>query len=246
MRFSLLFLIPLALSSGAAAQNSVDPAEIEAGKAIFNQDCALCHQADGRGDAPSFPALAGNANLADVSRIVSNVAEGQGNMPPFSDLGATQIAAVGTYVRNSWGNDFGAVDTAEVEAILALLEALPPKRTVWDGVYTEAQAERGAKEYLGPCGLCHGRRLNGAPTDPDMNSTPPLARAKFLRNWEGKSMATLYQYVRATMPKANPGYMSDQVYIDIIAYMLSASDLPAGDEELSTDPRDLSRITIVQ
>ena len=53
--------------------------------------------------------------------------------------------------------------------------------SVWEGVFTEAQANRGQAVYDGACGLCHGRRLNGAPDDPDMRSTPPLARAKFLR-----------------------------------------------------------------
>ncbi|CAN0099496.1 unnamed protein product, partial [Chrysoparadoxa australica] len=141
---------------------------------------------------------------------------------------------------------FGPVEIGEVEAVVSTLAELPPKRTIWDGVYTEEQAARGEKEYGPPCGLCHGRRLNGAPDDPDMNSTPPLARAKFLRNWDGRSLAALYQYTRATMPKSNPGYMSEQVYVDIVAHMLSMSKVPAGDEELVPDPTLLSRIAITQ
>ena len=46
-------------------------------------------------------------------------------------------------------------------------------------------------ERVLPCGLCHGRRLNNAPDDPDMRSAPPLARARFLREWERHSLATL-------------------------------------------------------
>jgi len=239
----LLALIPLFLATAVAAQ---DQAVMEEGDVVFKENCAFCHMENGQGDLPSFPALAGNANLSDPAKIVSNVWEGQGNMPPFTDLTASEIAAVGTYVRNTWSNNFGPIDVPEVEAILSTLAELPPKRTIWDGVYTTAQAKRGAAEYSGPCGLCHGRRLNGAPDDSDMNSTPPLARAKFLRNWNGRSLAALYEYTRATMPKSNPGYMSEQVYIDILAHMLSMSDVPAGDEELLPNSRLLSRIAIIE
>lgn len=100
--------------------------------------------------------------------------------------------------------------------------------------------------YPGPCGLCHGRRLDGAPDDPDMLSTPSLARARFLRIWEGRSLATLFEYTRATMPEANPESLDDQEYVDIIAYMLSVSGMPAGDDELEPDSQSLARFIIRQ
>jgi hypothetical protein len=53
------------------------------------------------------------------------------------------------------------------------------------------------------------RILNAAPDDPDMGSAPLLARARLFRNWEGKSVATLFEYSRATMPEANPGSLTD-------------------------------------
>ena len=79
-----------------------------------------------------------------------------------------------------------------------------------------------------------------------MVSTPPLARAKFLRDWEGRSLATLFEYTRATMPESNPGSLTDQEYVDVIAYMLSVSGMPAGDDELRPDPPSLARATIQQ
>ena len=129
---------------------------------------------------------------------------------------------------------------------MAIPIAAGQEATTWDGVFTEAQAKRGQTVYSAPCGWCHGRRLNGAPDDPDMQSTPPLARAKFLRNWDGKSLAALYIYTRETMPTSNPGALTDQEYLDIIAYMLSASGMPAGERELSTAPEKLARILIRQ
>lgn len=113
-----------------------------------------------------------------------------------------------------------------------------------DGVYTEEQANRGKAAYATPCGWCHGRRLNGAPDDPDMQSTPPLARAKFIRKWQGRTLAVLFVYVRETMPTSNPGSLTDQEYIDIVAYMLATSGMPAGERELSPDPLTLANIII--
>ena len=112
------------------------------------------------------------------------------------------------------------------------------------GVFTEAQAARGRQVYEGACGFCHGRRLNGAPDDPDMRSTPPLARARFLRVWEGRSLATLFEYSRATMPEDNPSSLTEQEYVDVIAYMLSVGGMAAGNDELQPDPQRLARVLI--
>lgn len=117
-------------------------------------------------------------------------------------------------------------------------------RSVWDGVYTEAQAARGADIYPGPCGRCHGVKLDGAPDDPDMFSTQPIAGHKFLRNWNGASLAALFVYLRETMPENNPSYLSDQEYADLIAYMLAVSELPPGRDELAPSLAEMARIVI--
>ncbi len=165
-------------------------------------------------------------------------------MPAFPDLTAEEISSLANYVRNAWANDFGSVSTEEVAAVLEGLEEAGPIVSVWDGVFTEAQATRGQAVYPGACGICHGRRLNGAPEDPDMRSTPPLARARFLRVWEGRSLATLFEYTRATMPEDNPNSLTEQEYADVIAYMLTVGGMPAGDDELQPDPQSLARVVI--
>ena len=116
--------------------------------------------------------------------------------------------------------------------------------SVWDGLFTEVQAERGQVLYTGTCAFCHGRRLDGAPDDPDMRPAPPLARARFLRVWQGRTLGTLLAYMRATMPEDNPNSLSGQEYRDLIAYMLSVGGMPVGDAELPTDPGFLARIMI--
>lgn len=117
--------------------------------------------------------------------------------------------------------------------------------SIRDGVYTTAQSRRGEASYAEPCGKCHGYRLDGAPDDPDMFPTPPLAGAKFLRNWNQRSLADLYEYARTTMPINNPGYLSAQELVDIVAYMLASSGLPAAEKELDPDPAVLAGIVIL-
>jgi len=117
--------------------------------------------------------------------------------------------------------------------------------TIWDGVFTEAQSARGEFVYPAVCGRCHGYKLDGAPDDPDMFSTPPIAGPKFLRNWNGVSLAALYEYTKAAMPAINPGSLSDQEFVDVVAYTLSVSGAPPGPAELEPDAEALTGILLV-
>jgi quinoprotein glucose dehydrogenase len=117
--------------------------------------------------------------------------------------------------------------------------------SVRDGVFTAEQARRGQAAYTGPCDRCHGFKLDGAPDDPDMLPAPPVAGPKFLRKWNGRTLAALFEYTRATMPANNPGYLSDAEVADIVAYMLAASGLPPGDDALRPEPEALASIAIV-
>ena len=237
-------LIPYAMATSAAQVD--DAARFEQGQQLYETSCARCHGPSGDGNPPTFPALSDNDRLADAARIVSVLREGSGSMPPFPTLTAAETSALASYVRNAWANDFGSVTSDEVAALADTFADAGPMASVWDGVFTEAQAARGRLAYSGGCGFCHGRRLNGAPDDPDMRSTPPLARARFLREWDGRSLATLYEYTRLTMPEDNPGSLTDQEFVDAIAYMLSVGGMPAGDEELLPDSQSLARIVIRQ
>jgi mono/diheme cytochrome c family protein len=117
--------------------------------------------------------------------------------------------------------------------------------SVRDGVFTAEQARRGQAAYTGPCDRCHGYKLDGASDDPDMLPAPPVAGAKFLRNWDGRSLAALFEYVRVTMPANNPGYLSDTEVADIVAYMLSVSGMPAGRDALQPNAEALASIVIL-
>jgi quinoprotein glucose dehydrogenase len=123
--------------------------------------------------------------------------------------------------------------------------AAPDAPSIRDGVFTAEQASRGRIAYTGPCDRCHGFKLDGASDDPDMLPAPPVAGPKFLRKWNGRTLAALFDYVRVTMPSNNPGYLSDAEVADIVAYMLSVSDMPAGGAELQPDPKALAAVVIV-
>jgi mono/diheme cytochrome c family protein len=218
----------------------------EQGMAVFEENCEACHKSTGEGIPPNFPALDGNQILADQALIVRQVRAGKEAMPPFSELSAEEIAAVTSYVRNAWSNGFGPVTTAQVESVLATVEVAEASRSIWDGVYSSSQAKNARLIYLGACAPCHGRRLNGAPDEADMDPSPPLAGSTFLREWEGKSLATLFEYARTTMPIRNPGQFTDEQYADVIAYMLSYGDIPAGSTKLMPDIEVLADIVIAK
>ena len=234
------------IAPASLAQQTLDTLLAQQGQQLYENRCALCHGDEGVGDPSTFPALRGNERLRDIAWIVNSINSGAGNMPAFPDLTTLEVSSLANYVRNAWANDYGGVTTAEVATMLDGEESRGRTASIWDGVFTETQAKRGEVAYPGPCGLCHGRELDGAPDDPDYRATPPLARAKFLRDWEGRSLATLFGYSRATMPENNPGSLTDDEYVDVIAYMLSVSGAPPGAVELQPDPQRLARIVIRQ
>lgn len=95
-------------------------------------------------------------------------------------------------------------------------------RSVWDGVYTEEQAERGRKIFRTQCADCHQTEefKMGYRTVKDIFSS------------------------RDSMPEISPGSVSGEDYADLIAYILSANGFPSGKEELEANADVLERIRI--
>ena len=109
-------------------------------------------------------------------------------------------------------------------------------RTVWDGVYTAEQARRGAEAYDQSCAECHGADLGGG----DM--APGLAGVEFVYNWHGFSARDLFDRLRVSMPPDRPNRVSRQDKADILAFMLEANGMPAGDTELASRTGPLGAI----
>ncbi len=93
-----------------AAEWSMETA-MSSGESLYGVHCVACHQANGQGLPPAFPALAGSAvATGDVAEHIDNVVNGRPGtaMVAFGpQLSDEEIAAIITYERNSWGNETG-------------------------------------------------------------------------------------------------------------------------------------------
>ncbi len=107
-------------------------------------------------------------------------------------------------------------------------------RTLLDGVFTEAQAIEGGDRYETNCVRCHEG------IDPD---GPTLRGRSFINRWRESNLDTLYTHISSRMPADGAGQLSDESYIQILAYILGSNGYPAGAEELL--PEALARVRIV-
>jgi len=112
--------------------------------------------------------------------------------------------------------------------IAALLAAQTdtPRRTVWDGVYTEAQAERGKAAFGQSCSGCHALAVDGK---------SPLVGEPFWKSFAQETVGDLLTYVSANMPNGAPGSLNESTYRDIVALMLKSNGFPAGSADLRRD-----------
>ena len=127
----------------------------------------------------------------------------------------------------------GSMKAAVVAAMvfgLVLIGGAPAplgaQQSVWDGVYTMEQAERGAEIYGPECSVCHGGELEG------IDMAPPLRGGRFGSNWNGVPLSELARRIRITMPMDNPGSLNSRQTADVLAYILNANAMPAGEMEL--------------
>ena len=105
--------------------------------------------------------------------------------------------------------------------------AAPARNSIWDGVYTDAQAERGHTLYMQSCARCHGADLSGT------FEIPPLV-GRFMPYWSGSSLDALFDYVSTAMPLSNLGSLSAAANADIVAFLLKSNDIPSGAKELGS------------
>jgi mono/diheme cytochrome c family protein len=110
-------------------------------------------------------------------------------------------------------------------------------RSVWDGVYTEAQAKRGSTVYHQHCASCHGPELEG-----NGETAGPLVGPVFTSNWNGVTVGDMFERTRVSMPLDKPGTLSRQQIADVLAYMFSENKLPVGKSELARQPEILKQI----
>ena len=92
---------------------------MDEGASVFARICSACHGANGdQALAEHVAILADNSKLENERRVLRRVIHGGGYMPQFGNvLSDREVAAVATFVRNSWGNDYGLIrEEAAAEA----------------------------------------------------------------------------------------------------------------------------------
>ncbi|MCP4001891.1 MAG: c-type cytochrome [Gammaproteobacteria bacterium] len=208
----LSVVVSLAALAGASAQ---EPGE--AGKALYQANCAACHQADGSGLPGAFPPLAASDYIADNKNallevtvnglsgpITVNGVAYNNVMPAMNYLSNEELAAVLTYVANSWGNPGGKFDAKEIAKYRSKkgLEArqgggerhpgTPESEQIYQGqslaideadqvitpgapTLSKAEFDTAQTLYFERCAGCHGVLRKGATGKP---LTPELTQAK--------------------------------------------------------------------
>ncbi len=182
-------------------------------------------------------------------------ADFQGVMPPWNALSDSELASVLNYVSRAWGNEnslpanFAPFVANEVKAArqqpLAAPAVLELRPAIEAGnaaqgtaaassavTFTAEQTARGKLVYTRRCVDCHGSTLDNGEF-----GGAPLNGSYFKGHWGGGSVAGLIAYTKAKMPPDGPGSLSDQSYVDVVAYLLDANGYPRGEKELPADPQ---------
>ena len=125
------------------------------------------------------------------------------------------------------------IESSVVAAIPRGQRETPREKNIWDGVYTATQATRGGDQYRVHCSECHGGDLRGG-------SGRGLVGSRFWERWGENSLGSLFELIRTAMPREAPQSLSNDTYLDIVAYLLEKNDYPSGNEELTaTHLRDI-------
>lgn len=116
----------------------------------------------------------------------------------------------------------------------AAVAAAQEGKSVWRGVYTDAQAADGRDVYSVHCSRCHKDDLTG--------SGGTLIGSHFMSEWSEDSLGSFYKILRQTMPANAPGSLSERDYLAIIAYVLQKNEFPAGAQPLTVNEVSSIRI----
>lgn len=132
--------------------------------------------------------------------------------------------------RSVWSRLAGTLVVANVLVLAHASTTAQTAKTIWDGVFTQEQAQRGRGFYSEHCATCHGANLEGA-------EHRALTGDRFWTSWQDTTVDRLLTHVSTNMPHSEDGSLKGtlgaRVYADIVAYILSRNDFPAGAAELN-------------
>jgi mono/diheme cytochrome c family protein len=138
--------------------------------------------------------------------------------------------------------------TGALTALLTVIQvaAMPAEPTsgrhplapgsVWDSVYTVAQAGRGESTYRKTCATCHGDTLQG------VDDAAPLTGTEFHKSWDGNSLSAMFTKINNDMPSDNPGTLTKPQVAEVVAFLLKFNGYPAGSVDLVADADSLGAI----
>jgi ankyrin repeat protein len=112
------------------------------------------------------------------------------------------------------------------------------RSTIWDGVFTEAQAKRGEDAYAKSCAKCHAEDLLGS------TNAPALVGQPFFARFDRQTADDMIDVIRRTMPQEAPDTLGMPAYADIASHLFKANGAPAGNAELPTDRAKLREILV--
>jgi len=139
----------------------------------------------------------------------------------------TKTAAVATCVA-----------AAVTYAAVVVVNAQAKPRTVWDGAYTDAQAERARNTFDSTCSGCHTLAPGGS------TRGGAVSGDKFWTAFTQKSVGDLLTFVKTNMPNGNgAGSLSASTYNDLVALILRANGFPAGATEVT--PESVADVQII-
>jgi S-disulfanyl-L-cysteine oxidoreductase SoxD len=132
-----------------------------------------------------------------------------------------------------------ALSAAIVLHAMSARAAAPQGTTIWEGVYTDAQASRGEADYKGTCGHCHRDNLAGGGSEA---GAPALVGPVFTVRWRDKPLTDIFMTIGRTMPQNDPDALTPQRVVDIMSFILRENAVPSGSTELPADVRRLNQI----
>lgn len=127
--FILSFLITFLSSCQSEEKIKLEQYYI-GGKELYEQNCANCHQKDGKGFQNLYPAIAGSDYLKDKEKVIYAIKNGISGeilvngkkynqpMPANNQLTNLDIAEVVTYIYNEWNGETKITEVKEVEKVL--------------------------------------------------------------------------------------------------------------------------------
>src|SRR5438067_12353590 len=119
----------------------------------------------------------------------------------------------------------GLIGTALLAAV-SLAKQSYSRRSVWNGVYTAAQAEKGKEEYQKTCIRCHAASLDGIQDANLLGDFGPrfsLRGKDFMDRWREDTAFSLFNLIKNGMPprnepKATPVQLNDETSLNLLAY----------------------------